>query len=140
MILIQIITLIMMTIMMIMIIMLIMMIMIMMIMIIIMIIIIIIIIIIITNHRFTTTSSIIRPISLLTLWISQGLTQARLDFKGWNSQAHRGFPGKFESSNVSRLNVSRRIGRKGVPRKDAYKTRETWALQTIHVTVKVKWG
>ena len=25
-----------------------------------------------------------------------------LMFKGWNSQAHRGVPGKFESSNVSR--------------------------------------
>ena len=31
--------------------------------------------------------------------------------KGWNSQAHREFPGKFESSNVSRGNVSREIGR-----------------------------
>ena len=30
--------------------------------------------------------------------------------KGWNSQAHRGFPGKFESSNVSRDNVTREIG------------------------------
>ena len=30
--------------------------------------------------------------------------------RGWNSQAHRGLPGKFESSNVSRDNVSRRIG------------------------------
>ena len=28
-----------------------------------------------------------------------------------DSQAHRGFPGKFESSNVSRDNVSREIGR-----------------------------
>ena len=36
-----------------------------------------------------------------------------LDFKGWNSQAHREFPGKFESSNVSRDNVSREIGRTG---------------------------
>ena len=25
-----------------------------------------------------------------------------LNLKGWNSQANRGFPGKFESSNVSR--------------------------------------
>ena len=35
-----------------------------------------------------------------------------LDFKGWNSQAHREFPGKFESSNVGRHNVTREIGRK----------------------------
>ena len=32
-------------------------------------------------------------------------------FKGWNSQAHREFPGKFDSSNVSRRNGSREIGR-----------------------------
>ena len=32
-----------------------------------------------------------------------------VDFKGWNSQAQRGFPGKFDSSNVSRDNVSREI-------------------------------
>ena len=34
-----------------------------------------------------------------------------LNLKGWNFQAHREFPGKFESSNVSRDNVSRGIGR-----------------------------
>ena len=34
-----------------------------------------------------------------------------LDFKGWNSQAHKGLPGRFESSNVSRDNDSREIGR-----------------------------
>ena len=34
-----------------------------------------------------------------------------LILKKWNSQVHRGFPGNFESSNVSRCNVSRRIGR-----------------------------
>ena len=34
-----------------------------------------------------------------------------LDSKGWNSQAHRGFPGTFESSNLRRDNVSREIGR-----------------------------
>ena len=34
-----------------------------------------------------------------------------LNLKGWNFKAHREFPGKFESSNVSRDNVSREIGR-----------------------------
>ena len=34
-----------------------------------------------------------------------------LNLKGWNSQAHGGFPGKFESGNVSRDNASREIGR-----------------------------
>ena len=34
-----------------------------------------------------------------------------LKFKGWNSQAHGEFPGKFESSHVSKDNVSREIGR-----------------------------
>ena len=33
-----------------------------------------------------------------------------LNFKGWNSKAHRDFPGKFESINLSRDNLSREIG------------------------------
>ena len=32
-------------------------------------------------------------------------------FKGWNSQAHREFPGNVESTNLSRDNISREIGR-----------------------------
>ena len=35
-----------------------------------------------------------------------------LNFKGWNSQVHREFPRKFESSNLSRDNLSREIGRR----------------------------
>ena len=31
--------------------------------------------------------------------------------QGWNSHVHRGLSAKFDSSNVSRRNVSRRIGR-----------------------------
>ena len=39
-----------------------------------------------------------------------------MNVKGWNSHVHRGFPGKLESSKVSRDNVSREIGRDtGVP-------------------------
>ena len=34
-----------------------------------------------------------------------------LNIKGWNSQAHGEFLGQFESSNLSRDNVSRGIGR-----------------------------
>ena len=34
-----------------------------------------------------------------------------LEFTGWNSQAQRKSSVKFDSSNVSRRNVSRRIGR-----------------------------
>ena len=34
-----------------------------------------------------------------------------INCKGWNSHVHRGFPGKSESSNLSRDNVSREIGR-----------------------------
>ena len=34
-----------------------------------------------------------------------------MNFKGWNSQAHSGSPGMFDSSNISRDNVSREIGR-----------------------------
>ena len=36
-------------------------------------------------------------------------------FKGWDSHVHRTIPGKFESSNVSRDNVSREIGRTPMP-------------------------
>ena len=60
---------------------------------------------------------LLRPIPLLTnivdfrgVWLEHNLNS-----KGWNSQAHREVPGKFESSNVSRENVSRGIGRKGRP-------------------------
>ena len=35
-----------------------------------------------------------------------------LDLKGWNSQVHREFPVKFDSSNASSDYVSREIGRK----------------------------
>ena len=34
--------------------------------------------------------------------------------RGWNSHVHRGFPGKLESSNLSREVPSREIGRKHV--------------------------
>ena len=34
-----------------------------------------------------------------------------LSLKGWNYQAHRDLPGKFESTNLSRRNVRREIGR-----------------------------
>ena len=37
--------------------------------------------------------------------------QHNVDVKGRNSHVHRGFPGKLDSSNVSRDNVSREIGR-----------------------------
>ena len=39
------------------------------------------------------------------------LIKLNLDFKGWSSQAHREFPGNVESTNVSRDDVSREIGR-----------------------------
>ena len=55
----------------------------------------------------------LRPISVLRFWISEGLTQALFYSKGWNSQVHRGFPAKFESSNLSRDNLSREIGPTG---------------------------
>ena len=38
-------------------------------------------------------------------------TKHDLNLEGWNFQAHREFPRKFEPSNVSRGNVSREIGR-----------------------------
>ena len=50
---------------------------------------------------------------VLALWISFSFClKHNLNFKGWNSHVRREFPGKFESRNASRRNVSRRIGRK----------------------------
>ena len=52
----------------------------------------------------------VRPISLLRFWISEGLSQFSIKYKGWNSHVHREFPGNFESLNLSRNNI-REIGR-----------------------------
>ena len=49
--------------------------------------------------------------SLLRFWISKSLTHAYLKFKGWDSQARKEVPGKFETRNLSRENLSREIGR-----------------------------
>ena len=51
------------------------------------------------------------PISELRFWISEVLLKRSLHLEGWNSQAHREFPGKFESTSLSRDNLSREIGR-----------------------------
>ena len=40
------------------------------------------------------------------VWLKQNL-----NFKGWSSHVHRGFPGSFESSYLSKDNLSREIGR-----------------------------
>ena len=56
---------------------------------------------------FPTECVMLRPISVLRFWISE----QNLNIKGWNSHVHRGFPGKFETSNLSRDNVSREIVR-----------------------------
>ena len=47
------------------------------------------------------------PISKLRFWTSEGLTQQKLNLEGWKFQAHRGLPGKLESKNISRDNLSR---------------------------------
>ena len=52
-----------------------------------------------------------RPISVLRFWNSEGLTQAESYFKGWNSHVQRKFPGNVESTNLSRDNLRREIGR-----------------------------
>ena len=38
-----------------------------------------------------------------------------LSFKGWNSHVPRGFPGNYESTNLSMHNLSREIGRNLCP-------------------------
>ena len=52
----------------------------------------------------------LRPISVL--YKHYGFRRVRLEhklnFTGWSSEVHREFPGKFESSNLSRGNLSRR--------------------------------
>ena len=56
----------------------------------------------------------VRPISVLRFWISEGSTQAESWFEGWTSHVRRGFPGKFESTNLSRDDLSSIVGRLGV--------------------------
>ena len=52
------------------------------------------------------------PISVLRFWISEGWTQTVSEcVKRWNSQAHTGFPGKFEARNLGRDDLSRESGR-----------------------------
>ena len=52
----------------------------------------------------------VRPISVLDSGLQKVWPERNRNFQGWNSQAHRGFPGKFESSHLSRDNVRREIG------------------------------
>ena len=55
---------------------------------------------------------IIRPVSVLRFWTSEGLTRAehKIELR-WNSHVQREFPRSFESTNLSRDNLSREIGR-----------------------------
>ena len=49
--------------------------------------------------------------TVLRFWISEGFLKQHIDVKGWDSHAHGEFPGSFESTNLSRDNRSREIGR-----------------------------
>ena len=65
------------------------------------------------NARGAFVKVNVRPVSVLRFRISEGLTQVKhnLKFKGWNSHVYKGFPGKFESTNLSRDNLSTEMGR-----------------------------
>ena len=53
-----------------------------------------------------------RPFLRTKILACRGSDSSRMfNSKGWNSQAHRKFPGKFESSKLSRDYPSREIGR-----------------------------
>ena len=59
-----------------------------------------------------SSAPLIRPISVLRFWISRGFDSSIiLTLRGGIFQAQREFPPKFESSNHSRDNLSREIGR-----------------------------
>ena len=97
------------------------------------------------------------------------LLKHHLNFKGWNSHVHREFSGKSESSNLSRDNVSREIGRssqcpvqsvsnspvrikgsmilsfqllKGHPKSMRYSLCIIWGLETLSLTFWIlsTWG
>ena len=53
----------------------------------------------------------LRPISVLRFWISEGDSSTILNLEGWNAHLHREFQAKLESTNLSRDNLSREIGR-----------------------------
>ena len=58
------------------------------------------------------SSEEVRPVSVLRFWIFQRVRlEQNLNFEGWSSHVHGEFPGKFESTNLSRDNLSREIGR-----------------------------
>ena len=62
-----------------------------------------------------------------------------VNFKGWNSQDCRGFPGKFESSNLSRDNLSREIGRSPC-KDDCGSLFQRWSLystKTVVLSIKL---
>ena len=61
-----------------------------------------------------------------------------LNSKGWNSKAHEGFPGKFESTNLSRDNVSREIGCREAGRVVARDKGVVKSAQTTHVLQRSK--
>ena len=57
----------------------------------------------------------VRPISVLSAKILdfRGLDSSRIfEFKAWSSHVLMAFPGRFESANLSRHDLSREIGRK----------------------------
>ena len=62
------------------------------------------------------------------------------NIEGWSSHIHRTFPAEFESTNLSRDNLSRGIGRQGVPRNGSRKWQLVWscfALDYLHVQTLV---
>ena len=74
--------------------------------------------------------------NLLALWIQRVWLKHNLNSKGWNYHVHRGFPGKFEPSNLSRDNVSRRIGRTTWPT-HWYETRRVCASRPADIPAEV---
>ena len=56
----------------------------------------------------------VRPISLLRFWVSWVWLNQNLNSTGWNSHIQWEWSGNLESTNLSRDNLSREIGRKNL--------------------------
>ena len=74
----------------------------------------------------------VRPISVLRFWISERLKH-NLTFKGWNSHVHREFPGNYESTDLSRDNLSRKMWAscRGLP----HCTHLSFTVITMHIVI-----
>ena len=63
------------------------------------------------NYQASGSTRTPSPISVLRFWISEGLLEHDIDFKGWTTHAHRDFAENAEKTTLGRDCPSGEIGR-----------------------------